>query len=84
MGEFFKDLINFLGPDEWFGLPIVNPNEIFYAHHKLRNASKHPAADFFAGQFGEPSFDQVQPRGARRREVEVKRGWFSNHRSTLA
>ena len=74
MGELFKDLINSLGPDKRFGLPIINLNELFNASHKLRDTPKHAPANFFTCQFGKPSLDQVQPRGARRREVQTKAG----------
>src|SRR5262249_20803751 len=39
--------------------------------HELAGAAVHATADLFVGQFDKPAFDEVQPRGARRGEVDV-------------
>jgi hypothetical protein len=72
MGEFRKDLINLLHPDEGFGFPIMNEDIFVNCLDQIRNAGECPSSNPFPHQFSKPAFDHVQPGGARRREVEMK------------
>ena len=47
-------------------------DEFLNGGDQLRNVLEGAAADAFVGQFPEPTFDNVQPRAARRREVHVE------------
>ena len=72
MTDFSEDLINLLHPDKGFRFPIMESNVFFDRFDQIRDAAKCPPANPFPGQFSEPSFDHVQPRRTRRREVEMK------------
>ena len=61
MTDFFKDLGDFLGPNERLGLLVVNPNIFLDGSDQVRNAVKNSSSYLFSRQFTEPSFDQVQP-----------------------
>jgi len=76
MTDFFKELVDFLGPNERPGLLVVNPNIFLDGSDKVRNAVKDSSSYLLSRQFTEPSFDQVQPRGTGRREMQMKTRMF--------
>lgn len=70
-GDAFDDLGGGPGPYEWFGVvvPVLDPP--VDAVSELGHGPEAGVGERFAGQHGEPGFDQVQPRGRGRREVQV-------------
>ena len=67
-----EDLIGSLGPKERFGVLVGVIDIALDGGFELAGAAKDPAAELLLGEGGEPSFHQIQPRGARGREVKVK------------
>lgn len=76
MADFFQYLVHFLGPRKGFWILIVDLNEFFDGSDEFRNASEHTSSNPLAGDFSEPAFDQVEPRGTGRGKVQVKARMF--------
>jgi hypothetical protein len=72
MGDFRKNLINLLHPDEGLRFPIMNTDIFLDRPDQIRCARECAPANPFPGQFGKPPFDHVQPGRTRRDEVEMK------------
>src|SRR5687767_5855920 len=68
-----EDRLGAFGPSERFREVLVVSVDVgVQGGAKVRDAGEDPAMDRAALQYGEPGLDGVEPRGARRREVEVK------------
>ena len=52
--DLVQNLLDIPGPDERFGMGVVEPDEVFDDSHRLRKAFKDPAADLLAGDLHEP------------------------------
>src|SRR6516165_6885020 len=62
------------GPDEWLGLGVVLLQVGFDCGLEFSNAAEDAAADGVAGDQAEEAFDQIDPGGRSRGEVEVEAG----------
>jgi len=69
-----QNLISSAGPDEWFGILVMDSDEFPNGRLNLFDAAKGAATDSFVGEFGKPSLHQIQPRPVCRREVDVESG----------
>ena len=59
--DFEQDVFRSGGPGEWFRVvvPVVDPGVDGVG--EVLEADEAAAAEAFVGEFGEPSFDQVEP-----------------------
>lgn len=79
-GDACEDLIGRLGPHERLGL-LVRHHDIV-AERRLQGSctGMRPALDLLLSQGGEPPLPEVEPRGTRRREVQVEAQAFRQPR----
>ena len=66
-----QNLIGRLRPDERLGIGVGDGDVLADRRFEGERAPMRSAADLLLAQQSEPALDQIQPRGARRREVEV-------------
>ena len=66
------NLVSGLGPDEGFGVVIPVFEEPDDAAFELGDAVKTAAANRLLADNAEPAFDQIEPRGAGRGEVQME------------
>jgi len=71
-----EDLVRGLRPDERLGFPIVDVEEVANGSLELRDAAMRSASNLFHGEFGDPAFDEIQPRAVGRREMDMKARTF--------
>ena len=74
MINLFQDYLNFLGPHKRFRVLIIYLNEFFDSGNQLWNTCEDTSADSLACEFSEPSLHKIQPRRARRCEMQVEAG----------
>src|SRR5262245_51075928 len=67
-----KDLVSGLGPHKRLGMPVGAFDISADGHLEFAGAEMNTATQLLLGQRGEPAFDEVDPRGARRREVQME------------
>src|SRR5438128_5752916 len=64
------------GPDEWFGIAVVDPQVVADRGDQRRDTGEGASPDALAGDLGEPALHHVQPRSAGGCEVQmVARGF---------
>ena len=73
-GDFFEDVSGGGGPDERFGFDVVLLEIGFDCRLEFSDAAEDAAADGVAGDQAEEAFDQIDPGGRGRGEVEVEAG----------
>ena len=71
VADFFEDQIGGGGPHKGLGLAVVCSDVIGDGLFEIVDAVKGAAAQPLLRDFGKPTFDLVEPGGARRREVQV-------------
>src|SRR5262249_49345809 len=71
-GDAFKDLVGSLRPHERLGVSVGHLDVPPDGQLEFAGATVNAAAQLLLGQGGEPTFDQVDPRAARGREVQVE------------
>ena len=54
----------------------MTPDIFLDCRYQFRNASKYASANLFPSDLAKPAFDQVQPRGTCRCEVQYETGMF--------
>jgi hypothetical protein len=65
-------LVSGFVPDEGFWVAVVVLDEAAYGSFQFSGRAMRSASELFVGQRGEPSFDQVQPTGRSRHEVQME------------
>jgi hypothetical protein len=73
-GDARQDLVRRLGPHEWRGIFVVDVDVFTNGCFQVFHAAKHAPSYPFVGEFGEPSFDQVDPGTVGRCEVNMEAG----------
>jgi hypothetical protein len=73
-GDFLEDVGGWGGPDEGLGLGVVLLQVGFDCGVEFGNAAEDATADGVAGDKAEEAFDQINPGGRCRGEVEVEAG----------
>lgn len=71
-GEGVEDLVGGLGPDEGFGVGVLDVDPLADVGFEFGDAAVGGAAEFAVGEFGEPAFDQVEPRAQRDSPVHTE------------
>ena len=71
-----QDLIGRLGPNEGLGMLVVEPQILSDRAFQFAGAPMTAAPDLFEGQRGKPALNQIDPRAAGGREVDMKPGPF--------
>lgn len=72
MGDFSEDFVGGLGPSEAAGLLIVVSDVVGDRLFQLGHAAKQAAAESLIREISEPAFDEIEPRTAGRREVQME------------
>src|ERR1700676_4170104 len=72
--EFRDDRLYGSGPDERFRLLVPGSEELIDCLLQVSDAVEGTPANSLAGQFAEPSLDQIQPAGTGRHEMANKAG----------
>src|SRR2546427_9940276 len=67
-----EDLVGRLGPNEGFGSLVVHVDVLTDSEFEVLHTAKNATPNPFVGEFGEPSFHQVDPRPVRGGEVDMK------------
>jgi len=67
-----ENLVSRLRPHKRFGIGLMGIDEFLNGRFQLRHAPVGATPQLLVGQFREPSFDEIQPRPIRRREMDVK------------
>ncbi len=70
--DFFENTPHGGGPNEALRVIVVGVDEIGNGVDEFVQTAEHAASNAFVGQFAEPAFDQVQPRGTGGREMHVE------------
>ena len=73
-GEGFQDVVGGFGPDERLRVLVPGFDPGADVGFEFFDAAVGAAAQFAVGQLGEPAFDEVEPRGVGRGEVQVEPG----------
>src|SRR5213083_590748 len=68
----FKDLVGGLRPHERLGVPVGDLDVPADGRLQLPRAAMHTSAQLLLGQRREPALDEIDPRGAGWREVQVE------------
>src|SRR5262245_61482805 len=71
-GDLGEDFIGSFSPDEGLGGPVADGQILTNGRFQGAGTAMRAALDLLFGQRGKPALDQVQPRGARRREMHMK------------
>ena len=66
------------GPNEGFGLVVVDLHVLLDSGDQVRYGVEGPSSDGLVGQLAEPSLDQVQPGRGGRGEVQVEPGCLAS------
>src|SRR5215469_8625858 len=67
-----KNLFNTRRPYEWLGLAVVCFEILVDRLHQFFDAEKAAAPNPLLRELTQPTFDQIQPRRARRNEMEME------------
>ena len=67
-----ENLVSRLRPHKRLGIDLMGLDEFLNGRFQLRHASVGATPQLLVGQLREPSFDEIQPRPIRRREMDVK------------
>ena len=70
--DLIEDGVNGSAPHERLRVCIVMGHVVFDGYHQFLHAAKDAAAKALLRQLAEPALDEVEPRGAGRREVQFK------------
>ena len=70
--DFVEDGVDSGAPHERLRVRVVVPQVVFDGHDQFLHAAKDAATKALLRQLAEPALDQVEPRGAGRREVQLK------------
>ena len=70
MLDLLQNVVDGFGPHERLGVLVMEPNELFDRRNQLRHACEDASPN--ARALTEPPLDEVQPRGTRRRNVQLK------------
>ena len=70
--DFVEDGVDSGAPHERLRVRVVVPQVVFDGHDQFLHAAKDAAPKALLRQLAEPALDQVEPRGAGRREVQLK------------
>ena len=74
MRDLLQTVVDGLGPHDGLGVLVIEPNELVDCHPQLRHAVEDASPN--ARALTEPLLDEVQPRGTRWRNVQMK-SWRS-------
>ena len=75
-----EDLISRLAPDHGLRVLIVHVEKLANRELQGGHAAMRPAAELFGRECREPAFDEIEPRGRGRRDVQMETGRLANHR----
>src|SRR2546426_8555810 len=67
-----EDLVGGLDPDVPLAALVEHVDELANRRDELAHGAMHAALELFGRQGRKPAFDQIQPRGIGRREMEVE------------
>ena len=70
--DFVEDRVDSGAPHERLRVRVVVPQVVFDGHDQFLHVAKDAAPKALLRQLAEPALDQVEPRGAGRREVQLK------------
>ena len=66
-----EDLVGGLDPDVPLAALVVHVDELANRRDELAHGAMHAALELFGRQGRKPAFDEIQPRGIGRREMQV-------------
>jgi hypothetical protein len=71
-----QDLVCRSGPDEWFGIFVVNLDVLPDGVFQLFDAAEDTTTNALVGDLSKPAFDQIQPGTVSGREMDMETGPF--------
>ena len=81
--DLFDDLVSRLRPLERLGVGVAEGDVVLDGGDELGDAGEAATLEPLGGQLSEPPLDQVEPRRAGGREVEVEAGCLASQAMTL-
>ena len=76
MLDLLQNVVDCFGPHERLGVLVIEPNELVDRRNQLRHAFEDALPNALARDLPEPPLDEVQPRGTRRRKVQMESRMF--------
>ena len=76
MLDLLQNVVDGFGPHERLGVLVIEPNELVDRRDQLRHAREDASPNALARNLPEPPLDEVQPRGTRRGNVQMKSWMF--------